>query len=164
MISHDPQRNEFYIAGTVDSTPICYVLTESGFGKAPWVPTNVCFTAGGLVSILMGTTAAGVEVITNKFGSRRRKDVDQITLVTLVTRDTDASGWTVAIDYRFDHGNDWVRTTPVAVGPRGDIRVNVSGLEFRVVAAHPDRTVCDLEAIEVDMMRGGRRSLSAIAT
>jgi hypothetical protein len=163
VISHDPQRNEFYIAGTVDSEPICYVLTETGFGKAPWVPTNVCFTAGGLVSILMGSTAAGVEVVTNKFGARRRKDIDQITLVTLVTRDTDASGWTVAIDYRFDNGNDWVRTAPVAVGPRGSLRVNVSGLEFRVVAAHPDRTKCDLEAIEVDMMRGGRRSLSTIA-
>lgn len=164
VISHDPQRNEFYIAGTVDATPTCYVLTESGFGKAPWVPSNVSFTQGGLVSVLLGTTAAGVEVVTNKFGGRRRKDVDQITLVTLVTRDTDASGWTVAIDYRFDNGNDWVRTTPQNTGPRGALRVNVSGLEFRVIAAHPDRTDCDLEAIEVDMMRGGRRSLSAIAT
>ena len=161
IVSHDPQRNEFYIAGSPDSAE-CYVLTETGLGKAPWVPTQVSFCEGGLISILLGDTVAGVQVETNKFGARRRKQIDQITTVTLTTVDTDATGWSVIVEYRFRKEEDFLQSASVACDARGVARMNVSGLEFRVLLTHLDRTKADLDAVEVEMAHDGRRSLSLL--
>lgn len=161
IVSHDHQRNEFYISGSPDSAA-SYVLTETGLGKAPWVPTQVSFCEGGLISILLGDTAAGVQVETNKFGSRRRKQIDQITTVTLTTVDTDATGWSVIVEYRFQKSKTFSQSASVACDARGVARMNVSGLEFRILLTHPDRTKADLDAVEVEMSHGGRRSLSLL--
>lgn len=161
IVSHDPQRNEFYIAGSPDSAE-CYVLTETGLGKAPWVPTQVSFAEGGLISILLGDTAAGVQVETNVFGARRRKQIDQITTVSLTTVDTDATGWSVIVEYRFQKSEDFLPSASVACDARGVARMNVSGLEFRVLLTHLDRTKADLDAVEIEMVRGGRRNLSLL--
>lgn len=160
VISHDAQRNEFYISGQdAELNEHCYVLTETGLGKAPWVPTSVSFAEGGVIGMLIGDTEAGVELVTSRFGAKDRKHIDQITTVSLTTVDTDATGWSVAIDYRFSKSDGWTRTTPVVADSRGVARVNVPGLEFRVVLTHPDRTAADLDNIEVEMEHAGKKNL-----
>ena len=163
IVSHDPQRNEFYIAGSPDSAA-CYVLTETGLGKAPWAPTQVSFAQGGLVSILLGDTSPDVQVETNKFGARRRKHIDQILTVTLTTVDTDPTGWSVIVEYRFRKSKSFLQSASVACDARGVARMNISGLEFRVLLTHPDRTKADLDAVEIEMAHGGRRSLNLLTT
>lgn len=162
IVSHDQQRNEFYISGS-DSNVKCYVLTQSGFGKAPWCPTQVSFCEGGLVSILLGDTNNTVSVTTNKFGGKRRKQIDQITTVTLTSVDTNTTGWTVVVEYRFQKSKAFAQSAPVVTDSRGVARMNVSGLEFRLVLTHPNRTQVDLDGIEVEMARAGRRNLAIMA-
>ena len=162
VISHDGQRGEYYISGYTGSVYESYVLTSTGLGKAPWVPTSVNYTDGGLVGILPGATAAGVEIITTRFGSPDRRSVDQITAVSLTTVDTDATGWSVVVEYRFNKNDSFVSAPAVVCDKRGVAVVNVSGLEFRIKCTNPDRTKCDLDAIDVDMMSGGKRNLSVL--
>ena len=50
-------------------------------------------------------------------------------------------------------------STAVASDERGIARVKVSGVEFRVLLTHADRTKCDLERIEVELRREGKRSV-----
>lgn len=162
IVNFDPHRREYYISGKVGSAYECYVLNASGLGRAPFVPTSVQFLEGGLVGILQGSTAAGAEIITNRFGSTDPKSIDEVESVTLTTYDTDTTGWTVYVQYRFDGGAAWSTSAGVVADIRGHARMNVSGLEFRIRLTHPDRTKADLDGIMVEMQSGGKRSLSPL--
>jgi hypothetical protein len=162
IVNFDPHRREYYISGKVGSAYECYVLNASGLGRAPFVPTSVQFLEGGLVGILQGSTAAGAEIITNRFGSTDPKSIDEVESVTLTTYDTDTTGWMVYVQYRFDGGAAWSTSAGVVADIRGHARMNVSGLEFRIRLTHPDRTKADLDGIMVEMQSGGKRSLSPL--
>jgi hypothetical protein len=163
VVNFDVHRREYYISGYNGSTYECYVYNSSGLGRAPFVPTSVHFMEGGLVGILQGNTAAGVEIITNRFGSQDPKGIDEVEGVALTTYDTDTTGWTVYVLYRFDKGATWSTSAGVVVDKRGYARINQTGLEFRIRLTHPDRTKADLDGITVEMQSGGKRSLDALA-
>ena len=162
LVNFDPHRREYYISGYNGSSYECYLLNSSGLSRAPFVPTSLHFVEGGLTGILQGSTAAGVEVITNRFGGPDPKSIDEVTAVVLTTEDTDATGWTIYVQYRFDKGASWTNSTGVVSDDRGYARMNVSGLEFRIRLTHPDRTKADLDGIMVEMQSGGKRSLSPL--
>lgn len=162
LINFDPHRREYYISGYTGSAYECYVLTSTGLGRAPFVPTSLQFLEGGLVGILQGSTATGAEIITNRFGGSSPRAIDEVESVTLTTRDVDTTGWTVYVEYRFDVGAVWSTSSGVVTDIRGYARMNISGLEFRVRLTHPDRADCDLDGIMVEMKSGGKRSLAPI--
>lgn len=162
LVNFDVHRREYYISGYDGAAYECYLYNSSGLSKAPFVPTSVQFMEGGLVGILQGSTAAGVEVITSRFGGQDPKGVDEVEAVTLTTRDTDVTGWTVYVEYRYAKGANWATSAGVVVDMRGYARMNISGLEFRVRLTHPDRTKADLDGIMVEMQSGGKRSLTAL--
>ena len=162
VVSHDPQRNEYYISGETDTAPECYVLAGDTLSKAPWVPTRVSYEDGSLIAIMPGSDTAGVEIITTKFGGEDRRSIDQVSTVSVTTIDTDTTGWSCALDYRFNKGDDWTRSDAVVLDDRGVARMNIPGLEFRVVLTHPDRTKCDIDSIVVEMQTAGRKNLSIL--
>ena len=162
-VNFDTHRREYYISGYNGSTYECYLWNSSGLSRAPFVPTSVHFLEGGLVGILQGSTAAGVEIITNRFGSQDPKGIDEVEGVALTTYDTDTTGWTVYVLYRFDKGATWSTSAGVVVDKRGYARINQTGLEFRIRLTHPDRTKADLDGITVEMQSGGKRSLDTLA-
>jgi hypothetical protein len=162
-VNFDAHRREYYISGYNGTTYECYLWNSSGLSRAPFVPTSVHFLEGGLVGILQGSTAAGVEIITNRFGSQDPKAMDEVEGVALTTYDTDTTGWTVYVLYRFDKGATWSTSAGVVVDKRGYARINQTGLEFRIRLTHPDRTKADLDGITVEMQSGGKRSLDALA-
>lgn len=162
LVHHDPHRREYYITGYNGSTYECYVLTSTGLGRAPWVPKSLHFLEGGLIGILQGSTAAGAEIITVHFGPEDGRSIDEVESVSLITEDTDTTGWTIYVQYRFDKADTFTNSTGVASDIRGYARMNVSGLEFRIRLTHPDRTKCDLDGIVVEMKSGGKRSLSPL--
>lgn len=162
MVHHDPHRREYYITGYNGSSYECYVLTPTGLGRAPFVPTSLHFLEGGLIGILQGSTAAGAEIITNRFGGSQPKAIDEVESVTLTSFDENATGWSVYVQYRFDKGAAWSESSAVVTDQRGYARMNISGLEFRVRLTHPDRTECDLDGLMVEMKSSGKRSLSPL--
>jgi hypothetical protein len=162
-VNFDPHRREYYISGYNGSTYECYVWKDGSLGRAPFVPTSVHFLEGGLIGILQGSTASGVEIITSRFGGSDPKSIDEVQAVTLTTVDTDATGWTIYVQYRFDSADpSWSTSAGVVADMRGHARMNVSGLEFRIRLTHPDRTKADLDGLMVEMQSGGKRSLTAL--
>lgn len=158
VFSHDGQRDEFYLADGTD----CYVLSKSGLSKAPWLPTTVSFASGGVIGITFDAAeTSAAEVVTVKFYGDDVQSISELHTVMLRTADTDATGWSVAVDYRYDKGDSWTRTTAVETDGRGVAHVNVTGREFRVVLTHPDRTKCDLDGVDVVLRTAeGRRLLA----
>jgi hypothetical protein len=146
IVSYDPHMQEFHIA---DGTLSC-ILNRSGFAKGRQMPTTVSFAQGGIVGI---TTDIGepdaVEIITHEFDGGIR-GIKELIRVRLATTDTDATGWKVAVDYRFDKGAAWARTAFVTTEPSGIAEVTASGEEFRIVLTHTDETDADLERIEAE--------------
>lgn len=98
---------------------------------------------------------AGIEalIITEAFDGGNR-DVKQVSFVRLATTDTDATGWQVAIDWRMDKSTAWQRTSYVTCDARGVARVKSPGVEFRIVCKAADRTLVDLDRIDVEMVKG----------
>lgn len=162
LISFDVHRREYYISGYNGSSYECYLYNSSGLGRAPFVPTSVQFLEGGLIGILQGSSAEGAEIITSRFGASDPKHIDEVQAVSLTTIDTDATGWTIYVQYRFSKGDSWATSAGVVADARGHARMNVSGLEFRIRLTHPDRTKADLDGITVEMQSGGKRSLSLL--
>lgn len=162
IVNFDPHRREYYISGRTGATYKCYVLTKTGMGHAPFVPTSLQFMEGGLIGILQGSTASNAVIVTNRFGSPEPKSIDEVESVTLTTANTNATGWTVYVEYRFDPQDSWSSTSGILTDTRGYARMNATGLEFRVWATHPDRTKADLDGIMVEMKSGGKRSLSPL--
>ena len=164
IITHDSQHDEYYIADGV----VSYLLNKDGLCRAPRTPTSVSFAQGGLVSIYMendGTLVGSpaptdaVEIVTQPFYGDSHRKVWEMNFVTVVSTDTDATGWQVAVDYRFSKGAEWQRTDAVTCDERGTARVNVSGTEFRIVLSHADRTLGDLDNVELELSVGGKRSI-----
>ena len=160
VVSYDPSLREFYIA---DGTE-CYVRSEVGLTKGPQMPTNVSFAQGASMGIILDPAETDVVTLsTNPFDGGVR-GVKEITEVRLATTDTDTTGWTVAIDYRFNKGGldgagSWEQSATVTCDDRGVARVKVSGIEFRVVLTNPDRTKCDLERFEIEVRVDGKKTL-----
>lgn len=163
LVNFDVHRREYYISGYNGASYECYLYNSNGLGRVPFIPTSVQFMEGGLVGILQGSAAAGVEIITNRFGGSDPKSIDEVETVTLTTRDTDTTGWTVYVQYRFTKAASWSTSAAVVVDARGQARMNTSGLEFRIRLTHPDRTKADLDGLSVEMQSGGKRSLSLLA-
>lgn len=160
VVSYDAHEKEFWIGDGTD----CYVLTPSGLSRAPQIPTTVFFAEGGACGVVIEPAETdAVEVITHEFDGGHRA-IWELTTVRLATTDTDAAGWTVKVDWRTQKSVAWERTSAVTVDQRGVAWVKVTGTEFRLVLEHPDRTKADLERIEVELTRGGKKVLTRVAT
>lgn len=155
VVSHDERNNEFWIAGNGE----CYVRTKTGLSKAPWRPTTISF-AGVNVGVRFGGANLPVEVVTHPFDGGGR-EITEVYEVRLTTTDTHTTGWKVAVDWRLRKDAAWARSDAVVCDKRGVVKPRVTGMEFRIVLIHDDRTKTDLERIEVEL-RDGRKSIRRI--
>lgn len=72
---------------------------------------------------------------------------------------TDTIGWTVAVAWRMNKNDSFTTTSAVAFDDRGIARVKVSGIEFQLILTAADRTLADLERIEIEMRQDGKKKL-----
>lgn len=157
VVSYDERNREFWIADGTD----CYVRTSTGLSKAPWMPTTVSFAEGGNVGVKFAVASpSAVGIVTQPFDGGS-KGIFEVYEVRLATTDTHTTGWQVAIDWRVGKADSWTRSTAVTCDTRGIARVKVTGMEFRIVLTHADRTKADLERIEVEL-RDGRNSIKRV--
>ena len=157
VIAFDPLERYY----TISDGTTGYTLTPTGLGGSNDIMPQSMVRSYG-VEGLVGTAVeadpvTGVTLVTGIFDNGTR-DVWQIETVRLATTDTGA-GWSVAIDYRFEKSAAWTRSAAVTCDDRGYARVNVSGIEFRVVCTATNRTLVDLERIEVEPTVGKKMSL-----
>ncbi len=157
VVRYDDIRREFWISDGVES----YVLTQTGLSKAPWCVFSLSGWGGKPVGVIQETASPeAITIVTEAFDGGER-GIWEVETVRLAATDTDRT-WEVAIDWRMDKAEAWSRTDPVTADERGIARLSVSGLEFRVVLTHEDRTKTDLERIEVELRGEGRRSIKRL--
>lgn len=161
IVEYDGQHQEWWLSNGTEA----YVFRKGTLSRAPWLPTTVSFAEGGRIGIYTDDAddAAGVTVHSTRFRGTMPRRIYQITHITLVTVDTDATGWSVYVDYRLDVGAAWSTSEEFVTDARGHVQAKVSGLEFRIKCTHPDNTKCDLEEIIVELDHGEeKRSLARL--
>ncbi len=84
--------------------------------------------------------------------------IDTIREVVISAKDT--TGFTVAVDYRYDVDSDYTRTTPAAPDGRGVARPLATGVDFRIaLTAANMESVITLDGITVYFKGGGKVDL-----
>ena len=59
--------------------------------------------------------------------------------------------------WRLNKNDGFTTETAVAFDDRGNARVKVSGIEFQLILSATDRTLADLERVEIEMRQGGKK-------
>lgn len=148
VISKDPQRKEFYISDGTDT----YVRTETGMGKAPWAPTTIHFAQGTLVGHKFDAAdpdSVTVRTETIDFGTRTVKELRRVLLHT-----TDTEGWTCQVHYRNDKSAAFTSTSTFPIRAQGDRLLNIAAVEFEVSLFNAERTECNLDALQFEVILG----------
>ena len=156
VVSYEPTLDEYYISNGTTT----YLYSESkGFCVAPYAPTTVSYadsTPVGMIEASASPTA--VDITSDWFRGGGVGEVWTLNRLRLGTTDIDASGWSVAIEYRFK--DSVAGTSSAAIHPdgRGVATFNLPGLEFRWHLTHDDKASCDLESVVAELSMDGKIS------
>ena len=133
VVQYNPYLKDFYISDGVDS----FMLTVDGLCKIRECVTSLFMFEGTLIGVaedVAGDDRGDFIVTTDSidFGYRAKKMV-QLIEVAVDTKDVVY----VAVDYRHDKSQDYVRSRFVRTNPEGVAVLPVSGLDVRLVVKIP---------------------------
>lgn len=157
VISFDPNEQEFYISDGTDT----YLYGRGGLSKSPIHPTTVSFAQGGLVGITYNDsepTAVTIRTNTFDFGTREVKEIIDINVTNW---EDDDDEWTCTVYYRFDNSSEtaWSSVSGISLRDTGKVALrHISGVDFEFEFNHPNRSVAELDRVEVEVKVGGKQS------
>ena len=150
LISIDPMERFYALSdGTYG-----YMLTRTGLSKTPCMMPTSYWRNDTLHGPTIETTGTPATIETDIFDGGFR-GVHEVVHVRVATYDT--SGWTVTVKWRLNKNDDFTNETAVAFDDRGDARVKVSGIEFKLLLTAANRSLVDLERIEIELRQGGKK-------
>jgi len=154
LISVDPLDRFYNIAnGTYG-----FMYTRTGLCKTPYYMPTSLWRDGPLYGprILNNnyTTIIETDIFDGGF-----RGVHEVTHVRIATYDT--TGWTVTPKWRLNKNDAFTSEAAVAFDDRGDARIKVSGIEFKLLftVANVVSPVAEMERIEIEMRQGGKKKL-----
>lgn len=155
-VAYDEGLGWFHIGGHDGSNERAFVLTPQGLSEVPERLTSGYLFEGGMVAVpdVFGTTVAEVVTEPTDFSLRQLKKVGWIRLGIETTEAV-----TVALDFRFQKGGTWTRTTFKSVNREGTVYMSQSGLEFRVVVRVASYVGLKIDYIEIGYQSDDRRYL-----
>lgn len=139
IISHDSRDDEFYISDETSS----YLLTPVGLGEAKERVTSLVYKVGVLSGVIEDSGDSESQVVTDTidFGSIATVQMVKLSLVASANID-------VAIDYRYNDDDAFVRSIFVRVNNQGIAYPLVSASQMRIVVRSSDYINMDLDEIE----------------
>lgn len=158
VICHDPDEGYF----TIGDGSKCFVLTLTGFARTDSViPSSLARLQN--LSSLAGTPineggTVPASLTTDLFDGGFR-NVHEITYINIATAESSTNDWAVEVGWRINKNDAIAFEASQDFDDRGKVRVNVSGTEFQLRLTADDRTVVDLDRIDVEFRDGGKRSL-----
>lgn len=150
LISLDPLER-FYALSNGDYG---YMLTRTGLCKTPCMMPTSYWRNGTLYGPTIETTGTAATIETDIFDGGFR-GVHEVVHVRVAT--TDTIGWTVTVKWRLNKNDAFTSEDAVAFDDRGDARVKVSGIEFKLLLTASNRSLVDLERIEIELRQGGKK-------
>jgi len=127
VVAFDPDQWDFHISdGSGGGT-----ITKTGFGKSTRFPTELSYTAAGLLAVYAPAAAVDndFEIITDTFdlGLRSIKTIKSIEIAA-----TDVTSLKVSVEFKFNKTTTFFRTADVVVTDEGSAFPIASGTDFRV--------------------------------
>lgn len=156
VITYNERRNEFYICGKTEG----YVLANKGLGSMHQLVNSLVLTEDQIgISRDLADVSAVIVSNTLDLGT----GINTITSIELGGGvDTNVQA---CVDYRFDRGNDFVRSALVPMNAEGWARMAVSGIDLRVVLIaedysgfNPDDVIVKWKTTDKRNIRGPRAS------
>ena len=150
-VSFDPETRYWWMG---DGTK-CYLLTRTGLCESDAIQVASAVRIGdsaeliGTAIIKGGTQPATIE--TDIFDGGQTGIV-QIVFTRIASTDTDTTGWQVSVDARMRKNDTFTRSSAYTFDLRGVARTRQSGKEFRELLTAADRTLVDLERIEIEIL------------
>lgn len=152
LISLDPLERFYSISdGTYG-----FMLTRTGLCKTPCMMPTSLWRDGSLYGPTIETTGTSATIETDIFDGGFR-GVHEVVHVRVAS--TDTTGWTVTVKWRLNKNDSFTSESAVTFDDRGDARVKVSGIEFKLLLTAPNRALADLERVEIEMRQGGKKKL-----
>jgi len=152
LISLDPLERFYSISdGTYG-----FMYTRTGLCKTPCMMPTSLWRDGTLYGPTLETTGTAATIETDIFDGVYR-GVHEVVYVRIAA--TDTIGWTVAVKWRLNKGDNFTTETAVAFDDRGVARVKTSGIEFKLLLSASNRALADLERVEIEMRQGGKKKL-----
>lgn len=150
LISVDPMERFYSIAnGTYG-----FMLTRTGLCKTPCMMPTSLWRDGTLYGPTVETAGTAATIETDIFDGGYR-GVHEVVYVRIAA--TDTIGWTVAVKWRLNKNDNFTTESAVAFDDRGVARVKTSGIEFKLLLSASNRSLADLERVEIEMRQGGKK-------
>lgn len=153
VISYDEHQDEFWIG----DGETAYVLTRSGLGKAPVIPTTVSFYDGGSVGILVDEiddplTGSFITVETD-LGTRAYKHFSGVMM-----RCTGIAFARIRVHYRYEKDEAWRQSRWVRFNKNGYAYLTVSAVEFKLeIDGELEAQAAHIEELSVRYQKEDRR-------
>lgn len=125
VATYDDGEQETYIS---DGT-MTFLLARKGLGTISQCPTTVVNVDGADYGVFTTLTDGTMRLVTDLFDFNNRA----IKYLSVVEVGGEGQQFSVAVDYRYNVADSWVRTSAVRCDPRGVATVSVAGVEFRLV-------------------------------
>ncbi len=159
IISHDPDRNEFYIS---DAT-LSFLFNEQGLCQIPQLVSSVFQVNGvlsGIVSDAFDTTNLKIDFDTTGFGTNVQKTIKRVEVIHDGTTSADLK---VQVKVRRGPSEAFVDLTAVSVDEAGIYEVNATGNEFQVLLSETDRTrVTEVDDVVLVFDDGAKMNLKQL--
>jgi len=155
VISWDAEHDEYYISGSSTSL----VLTPQGLGRNPQHITGAHDVSGYFVGVSSTDDSTAVVAVTDIIDFNYR-DMKTITTVEVGCSVTD--NVYVAVDFRYNEKDDWIRTPWIPVNPEGFAHVQITALDVRIAIGTDNYDRFELDYINVHWQTSGRRTVRGI--
>ena len=125
VVSYDKSRKEFYIC---DSST-CYLLTEYGLSRLGYFVSSIVSNNGTSYGAFLQDDVSETLIITDiiDFSFRGTKTISTVELGVDFSGDVQ-----VAIEYRYNKKDSFIRSSWINTGPEGVATIPVAALEFRL--------------------------------
>lgn len=171
IFTYNPLEDEYWLAGsnTTSGDSEAYVLRREGLGFAFRAPTSLYVSNGQALALNDAAIAdPAVTFVTENLDFNYR-DLKTITTVEVGFEgdvDIATDGISVAVDYRYNSRDPWVRSSFTLCNLEGFARVQITALEFRVVVswAVGNETNPVLDYLNVKWQAVGRRTVRGVTS
>lgn len=156
VIALDSRQRKFYISSSEGGYVLTRVGERSALTRHPQSVTSLVNVQGGDVGLFEQAEETEATVVSAMldFGLRSIKTVTGIALGV-----DSARTLSVALDYRYNKGDAWKRTTFKPVNKEGNAYIRASGTEFRVVIRCANYDDFALDYVHVRWQSSDKRAL-----
>ena len=124
VVTMNPYEKDYYITDGV----ISYCLTRTGLGEVAQAPTTLTSIGGTLRGFYTDLDDDEGRIVSDvlDFEVRGRKTIDGISVGSNASDSV-----YVAVDYKYNYGDEFETTDWIEVNPEGNAVITISGIEFR---------------------------------